>query len=109
MRAPFDERLVDNPFYVLGVSADASRAEVEREGQKLLGQLALGLASAQRYHTPLGPQERTPERVRAALAKLRDPDSRLVACLWAHAPTDEDAPASEPPHDEFFRSAGLRR
>ena len=86
--------LVDNPFFVLGVTTEASRIEVERESQKLLGMLELGFAEVQRYATPLGPQPRTAELVRAAVAALRDPYQRLVAELWArHAPPVRVAPA----------------
>ena len=52
------DRIRDNPFYVLGVKPDATRAEIEREGQKLLGMLELGLKSAATYATPVGPGER---------------------------------------------------
>ncbi|HEX4416545.1 MAG TPA: hypothetical protein VH165_01545 [Kofleriaceae bacterium] len=80
-------KLVDNPFYVLGLAVEASRIEVEREAQKLLGMLELGFAAAASYATPLGPRVRTTEMVRAAVAALRDPYRRLVAELWArHAP-----------------------
>lgn len=97
-------RIVDNPFFVLGLSPDASRIELEREAQKLLGMLELGFPAAQTYATPLGPRTRTPESVRAAVATLRDPYTRLVAELWArHAPPTIDAapaaaeePASSP-------------
>ena len=76
-----------NPFFVLGLAPDASRIEIEREAQKLLGMLELGFAEARTYATPLGPQPRTAEAVRAAVAALRDPSQRLVAELWArHAP-----------------------
>lgn len=79
--------LADNPFFVLGISTEASRLEIEREGQKLLGMIELGFADALTYATPLGPRSRDPEMVRAALAALRDPARRLVAELWArHAP-----------------------
>ncbi len=77
----------DNPFFVLGLSTEASRIEVEREGQKLLGMIELGFADALSYATPLGARPRDAEKVRAALAVLRDPARRLVAELWArHAP-----------------------
>jgi hypothetical protein len=80
-------RIIDNPFFVLGLSPDASRIELEREAQKLLGMLELGFSGAQTYATPLGPRARTAEMVRAAVAALRDPYQRLVAELWArHAP-----------------------
>ena len=89
--------LATNPFFVLGVAPDASRIEIEREAQKLLGMLELGFAEAQTYATPSGPQPRTPEAVRAAVAALRDPYRRLVAELWArHAPPVVTTRAAEP-------------
>jgi hypothetical protein len=102
------EPIRDNPFFVLGVSPDASRIEIEREAQKLLGMLELGFAEVATYATPLGPQPRTAEAVRAAVAALRDPYRRLVAELWArHAPPSVAA-APEPAAPEPAR-AGLRR
>jgi hypothetical protein len=97
-------RIIDNPFFVLGLSPDASRIELEREAQKLLGMLELGFAAARTYATPLGPQPRTPEAVRAAVAALRDPYQRLVAEVWARnappvietAPPREDGVAASP-------------
>ena len=91
--------IADNPFFVLGVTADASRIEVEREAQKLLGMLELEFADAKVYQTALGPQPRTSEAVRAAVAALRDPYRRLVAELWArHAPPHRpEVAAREPP------------
>ena len=90
--------IAENPFFVLGLAPDASRIEVEREAQKLLGMLELGFAAAQTYATPLGPRPRTAEHVRAAVAALRDPYQRLVAELWArHAPAvRSDEPCREP-------------
>ena len=89
--------IAENPFYVLGVAPDASRIEIEREAQKLLGMLELDFAEVRTYATPVGPRPRTSESVRAAVAALRDPYQRLVAELWArHAPpsTSEAAPAT---------------
>jgi len=105
--------LSENPFYVLGLSPEASRIEVEREAQKLLGMLELGFAAAARYATPLGPRTRTAELVRAAAAALRDPYRRLVAELWArHAPPprDEPPPREPPPVErpELRRALGWR-
>lgn len=102
--------LAENPFYVLGLAVDASRIEIEREAQKLLGMLELGFVDAQRYATPLGPRTRTADGVRAAVAALRDPYRRLVAELWArHAPAHveifDDRDATTPAHDR----PGLRR
>lgn len=76
-------RVIENPFLVLGVAPTATRMEIEREAQKLLGMLELGLESAAHYDTPLGPRPRTAELVRAAVALLRDPAKRLAAELWA--------------------------
>jgi hypothetical protein len=72
-----------NPFFVLEVSTQASRAEVERAGQRLIGLLAVGSATASRYDTPLGPATRDADAVRQALATLRDPDERAIQELWA--------------------------
>jgi len=106
-------KLADNPFFVLGLSTEASRIEVEREAQKLLGMLELGFAGAATYATPLGPRPRTPELVRAAVAALRDPYRRLVAELWArHAPAAQPEPPApdEPPpvRDGLRRALGWR-
>ena len=97
-RADPRRRIADNPFYVLGLPASATRAEVEREGTKLLGMLELGLASAATYETPLGTMPRTAEQVRLAMAALRDPDKRLVHELWVQAATTGARPGS--PEDE---------
>jgi hypothetical protein len=89
------EQIRDNPFYVLGLRPSATRLEIEREGQKLLGMLELGLKSATRYPTPLGEQARTPEGVRTAMAELRDPERRLEHEVWARlepAPREDAAP-----------------
>ncbi|MFV8753320.1 hypothetical protein ACNOYE_22455 [Nannocystaceae bacterium ST9] len=86
-------RFADNPFHVLGLRPDCGRAEVEREGQKLLAMLELGLSAARRYNSPLGEHERSAEQVREAMAELRDPERRLIHELWAGlAPTPADAP-----------------
>src|SRR5580698_9113922 len=100
--------LLDNPFFVLGLACDATRLEIEREAQKLLGMLELGFAAAQTYATPLGPRTRTSEAVRAAVAALRDPQQRLVAELWArHAPPPRVASREQP--RAVSPTLGLRR
>lgn len=89
--------LAENPFYVLGLRPGCSRAEVEREGQKLISMLDLGLSKAGVYETPLGPQARTADLVRRAMAELRDPEKRLVHELWAHLdPTTHANPNPNP-------------
>jgi hypothetical protein len=92
-----------NPFFILDVSTDASRTEVERAGQKLLGLLTLGAAGADCYDTPFGPATRDADSVRRALATLRDPNERVIQELWAHiatgaatsSDTGPNAPAAE--------------
>jgi hypothetical protein len=100
--------IADNPFFVLGVAPDASRIEIEREAQKLLGMLELDFADARTYDTPLGPRPRTAEAVRAAVAALRDPYRRLVAELWARN-TPAARPAPPPPPNVDAGHVGLRK
>ena len=83
-----------NPFFVLEVPTQASRAEIERAGQKLLALLALGSVNAENYETPLGAGRRDADDVRQALATLREPAARVLNELWANiAPTYDDQPA----------------
>ena len=74
---------VANPFLVLDLAPSAAAAEIERQGQRLLSELAAGLESTRRYPTPFGARERTPELVRVAIAELRDPARRLAHEWWA--------------------------
>ena len=74
---------VANPFFVLAVPPAVPAAEIERQGQRLLAELAAGLEAARRYPTPFGARERTPELVRVAIAELRDPARRLAHEWWA--------------------------
>lgn len=95
-------RLADNPFYVLGVRPGATPKEIEREGQKLLGMLGLGLSSAKTYETPVGRFERTEEKLRAAMNELRDPEKRALAEIWARLDPRSrlDEPRSTAPEDD---------
>ncbi len=79
----WQRRVRENPFYVLGVRPTAKRADIEREGQKLLGLLEVGATAAKTYRTPFSVEPRTPELVRAAMAELRDGTKRTVAEAWA--------------------------
>jgi curved DNA-binding protein CbpA len=92
------DRIRDNPFHVLGLRPTATRAEIEREGQKLLGMVELGLQRAARYATPLGSAPRTADKIRRAMAELRDPDRRLEHELWARL--EPSAAPSEAPVPE---------
>jgi hypothetical protein len=102
-------RLADNPFHVLGLRPDCSRAELEREGQKLLGMLELELSAARTYASPLGIHERTSEQVREAMAELRDPERRSIHELWAALPPASPASpsAATPTNDDAPRHPGF--
>jgi hypothetical protein len=89
-------RFADNPFYVLGLRPDASAIQVEREAQKLLGMLQLDLADARSYRTPLGTHERDADKVRHAVAELRDPARRSVHELWAQLAADAIVELGDP-------------
>ncbi|HKO47923.1 MAG TPA: hypothetical protein VJV79_09380 [Polyangiaceae bacterium] len=67
---------------MLGLAPSATRLELERAGQRLLAELAIGRKTALEYDTPVGRNARTPELVRQALAELRDPGRRLVHEAW---------------------------
>jgi hypothetical protein len=86
----------ENPFFVLDLTPECSRADVERAGQKLLALLAIDSSAAKRVRTPLGDAERTADAVRAAMAELRDPDRRFLHEAWARIPPDAEARV-EPP------------
>ena len=77
------EQHLENPFLVLALPPTASAAQIERQGQKWLSMLAAGLGEAGRYDTPLGPRERTAEKVRVAVAELAEPARRLGHEWWA--------------------------
>ncbi len=89
-------RLRDNAFHVLELPITASQHDVERQGQKLLGMLKLGLSSAARYPTPVGEGARDEDKVRVAMARLRDPERRLEEELWARLPGPDGAAADDP-------------
>lgn len=93
-------RLAENPFFVLGVRPDASRAEIEREGQRLIAMIEVGLSGASHYVSPIGGMPRDADAVRAAMAELRDPDRRLVHELWAALAPDPERLVDGPPAGE---------
>jgi hypothetical protein len=91
-------RIRDNAFYVLELPVTCSRHDVERQGQKLLAMLELGLSAAAQYTTPVGPATRDADKVRLAMARLRDPDRRLEEELWGRLDAGA-ARASDPGAD----------
>lgn len=82
--------MTENPFYILGLTPTCTWQDIEREGQKILGMLTLGLSSARVYDTPWGQKTRSPEQVRAAMAELRDPERRIFHELWAALPAQPE-------------------
>lgn len=112
------KRIADNPFFVLELSPDCSRMEVEREGHKLLGMLSLEISGAGSYQTPLGTMQRTSDSVRVAMAELRDPDKRLNHELWARGGVDdvtyhdiapEEESTAQPPWHDAWQASGFKR
>src|SRR5262249_18426160 len=101
-------RIRENPYYVLGLRPGVSRVEIEDQGQKLLGMLALGLSAASSYDTPVGPATRTEDGVRRALAELRDPERRRAAELGARL-DPEPAPPLAAREVDVLAALGWRR
>jgi hypothetical protein len=99
-----------NPFHVLELPPTATRLDAERQAQKLLGMLELGLPAARTYPTPHGRAERTADLVRQAVAELRDPERRVVAEVLAALPPGEaDGEARLAPWTTAFEALGWRR
>ena len=48
------ERIATNPFHVLGLRPDATRVDVERESQRLIAMIEVGLKDAGSYASPTG-------------------------------------------------------
>lgn len=114
------DRIRQNPFYVLDLRPSASMAEIERQGQKLLGMVELGISSAKRYSTPAGEESRDADLIRRAVAELRDPQRRLAHELWAALPpkpvkpfrseakaTSDAGPKADAPWPEAFEALGF--
>jgi hypothetical protein len=103
-----------NPFFVLGLSPECSRADVERTGQKLLALLAIESGTAKQWKSPVGPGIRTADAVRAAMAELRDPERRVIHEAWARtfpeAVERAEGSKEDPlgPWDEAYRAIGWR-
>lgn len=105
-RAPL-ERVTANPFFVLGLTPSASRVEVERAGQRLLALLGVKSAAAAHYRTPLGEFARDEDKVRTALAQLREPEQRVLWELWAEVSAERVPRVNVYP--EAHRLLGWRR
>lgn len=84
---------MSNPFWVLELPPDATAVEVERQAQKLLAMLGVGLEAAGHYPTPDGPAPRTVDDVRQALEALRDPDRRAAWEVFARVDPSTPPPA----------------
>ena len=92
-----------NPFYVLEVRPGASSTEIEREGQKLLAMLEVGLRGADVYPTPLGGMPRDADLVRRSLDALRDPARASLHAIWAALdPSVEATLRRDEPEDDVL-------
>ncbi len=100
-----------NPYFVLGLSPEASVAEIERTGKKLLGLLDIGSERAQHYECALGTFPRDATLVRESLAALRDERKRAKWSFEASLlRSDAEAPPSTAavPLDAPVRNAFAR-
>lgn len=95
-----DDRFIGNPFFVLELDVGCSSMDIMRQAEKLLGMLELDLEKAKTYATPMGPQPRTVEKVRAAKARLLIPEKRFFDEIWAQARPPEQGIAAAK-HDLF--------
>ena len=75
--------MLNNPFRVLELDTSVSARDVEREGARILAQIAAGLDEPNR--------PRTAEDVRKALSELRDPARRALHELFCLTPRTEPA------------------
>jgi hypothetical protein len=100
--------LAQNPFFVLELSTNASRMDVERAAQRLLSLLAIGASAAKRYQCPLGVFDRDEDAVRQAGATLRDPKRRLAWEFWAELPGELTTGESIAAWPEALRSIAWR-
>jgi hypothetical protein len=87
-----------NPFYVLGLGADASPGDIEREGRKILGLFEVGAERAREYECALGRFDRDETMVRVAMAALRDPKRRAIEATLVRLMGD-DAALDDPSED----------
>jgi len=95
-------RLVDNPYFILELTTQATPVEIERAGQKLQSMLLIGAANARQYSSPFGPQPRDEAKVRSAVAALRDPAERLLHQFWAEGATNQQKASTLPQWDAAF-------
>ncbi len=100
-----------SPYYILELPPEATMADIERQGKKLLGLLEVGAAKAKTYTCPLGTFPREATAVREATALLRDPARRAKeACLVRLLVTD-DGPSNvdqDAPLADAFSLGGYR-
>lgn len=91
------QRVAENPFFILDIGADATKAQIRSRGRALCDALANAEPWAAKYFTPLGNRLRTPELVTWATAELLDPDRRLGHELWHfECSNHQPIPAPEP-------------
>ena len=101
--------VTENPFYVLELPVSATPLEIERQGQKLLSMITVGLQKAMSYPTPLGGMPRDADLVRRCLDELRDPRRRVLHEVWASLEPSVEATLEAPDTPTRPRWANARR
>lgn len=74
-----------NPYFILELEAPATRADVERQKNKLVALFDVSPARAARYLSPFGDATRSVDDVRRAAKTLEEARQRLWCGLWAKA------------------------
>ncbi len=108
----FHQKIIYNPFYILGLRSDSTKAEVEQRARWLLDRLAECPGQEETYTTPLGRFPLTRSRVDEALHELEQPSRRLMHEVWAHlepGPEDPPSPRVPEPNRQPFDWSRLRR
>lgn len=97
----FRERIITNPFYILGLRPDNTKAEIEERARWLIDRLAVHPGPEETYATPLGRFPLTRGLVDDALKELGQPTRRLSHEIWAHLEPglEETPPAALPGQD----------
>lgn len=77
------EKFSQNPFYVLGVWANASRKEIERSRRRFASLISVGKEVVQETDiTVLGTPKRDEEKIQAAIAQLEQNESKFINGLF---------------------------
>lgn len=77
------ERLLENPFRMVGQPADATLTQVDDSAGALRRALKLNRPQVTNWDLPwMGPVTRSPAGIQTAMSRLVQPESRLAARVW---------------------------